>query len=196
MTLAVWRKRLLLSLGLAMGAALLASSTAFAHARVLPAQALAGGTPFTLSVPNEKEDAKTTKVVMTVPEGFNIGLFADTPDWKRELQTTGSGEETRIQKVTWTSTGEGTDSGGLFEFTGRSDPGSYTFQVEQTYSDGSVVNWAGPEDADEPAPIVAMKKSFAAGGTSTLAIVALVVGAVALILGAVALVRGGGRELA
>jgi hypothetical protein len=41
-----------------------------------------------------------------------------------------------------------------------------------------------------------MKKSFAAGGTSTLAIVALVVGAVALILGAVALVRGGGRELA
>jgi hypothetical protein len=91
---------------------------------------------------------------------------------------------------------EGTDTGGLFEFTRRSDPGSYTFQVEQTYSDGSVVNWAGPEDAEEPAPIVEMKKSFASGGTSTLAIVALVVGAVALILGAVALVRGGGRELA
>jgi uncharacterized protein YcnI len=196
MTLALWRNRLLLSLGLVAGVSLLATCAAFAHARVLPAQALSDGTPLTLSVPNEKENAKTTKVVMTVPEGFNIGLFADSPDWKRELQTTGSGEDTRIQKVTWTSTGDGTDTGGLFEFTGRSDPGSYTFQVEQTYSDGSVVDWAGPEDADEPAPIVDMKESFASGGTSTLAIVALVVGAIALVLGAVAVVRGGGRELA
>ena len=102
---------------------MVAAASAFAHARVLPAEALAGGTPFTLSVPNEKEDAKTTKVVLTVPEGFNIGLIADSPGWERELQTTGTGEDERVEKVTWTSTGGGTDEGVLIEFTGRSDPG-------------------------------------------------------------------------
>ena len=41
-----------------------------------------------------------------------------------------------------------------------------------------------------------MKKSFASGGTSILAIVALVVGAIALVLGAVSLIRGSGRPVA
>src|SRR5262245_23343284 len=101
------RRRTAAALALALAAALLTAAAASAHARVLPAEALAGGTPFTLSVPNEKESATTTKVVMTVPEGFNVGLFAETPGWKRELQTTGSGEDERVEKVTWTATGSG-----------------------------------------------------------------------------------------
>ena len=191
------RGRLTVALATAVGVALLAAASAFAHARVLPAEALAGGTPFTLSVPNEKENATTTKIVLTVPEGFNIGLLADSPGWERALQTTGSGEDERVEKVTWTSTGNGTDEGALLEFTGRSDAGSYTFQVEQSYSDGSVVDWAGPPDADEPAPVVEMKESFASGSeTSTIAIIALIVGAIALVLAGIALARGGGRQLA
>ena len=192
------RRRFAAALASAVVAALLTAAAASAHARVLPAQALAGGTPFTLSVPNEKEDATTTKVVLTVPEGFNIGLIADVDGWERELETTGSGEDERVAKVTWTSTGEGTSEGVLVEFTGRSDPGSYTFQVEQSYSDGSVVDWAGPPDADEPAPVVQMEESFGGGGSSnsTLAIVALVVGAIALVVGGLALARAGGRQLA
>jgi uncharacterized protein YcnI len=179
----------------AIAAALITAGSAFAHARVLPAEALAGGTPFTLSVPNEKEGAKTTKVVLTVPEGFNIGLFADSPGWTRDVQTTGTGEDTRVEKVTWTST-EGTDEGVLIEFTARGDAGSYTIPVEQTYSDGSVVDWSGPPDADEPAPVVELKDSFSGGGTSTLAIVALVVGAIALVVAGIAVARGSGRSLA
>src|SRR6476661_7230676 len=120
------RRRLLPAIAATAAVALLAAASASAHARVLPAEALAGGTPFTLSVPNEKEDAKTTKVVLTVPEGFNIGLIADSPGWERELQTTGTGEDERVEKVTWTSTDGGTDEGVLIEFTGRGDPGSYT----------------------------------------------------------------------
>ena len=126
------------------------------------------------------------------------GLIAELDGWERELATTGAGEDERVSKVTWTSTGEGTAEGALFEFTGRSDPGSYTFQVEQSYSDGSVVDWAGPPDADEPAPVVQMEESFGAGGSSnsTLAIVALVVGVIALVVGGLALARAGGRQLA
>ena len=59
-----------------------------------------------------------------------------------------------------------------------------------------MVDWAGPPDADEPAPVVEMKDSFSSGGTSTLAIVALIVGAVALVVAGIALVRGGGRAIA
>jgi uncharacterized protein len=191
------RRRLAAALALAAAAALLTAASAAAHARVLPAEALAGGTPFTLSVPNEKEDATTTKVVLTVPDGFNLGLIAAADGWEREAETTGTGEDERVSKVTWTSTGDGTSEGALFEFTGRSEAGSYSFQVEQTYSDGSIVDWAGPPDADEPAAVVEMKESFGeGGGGSTLAIVALVVGVFALVLGGVALARGSGRQLA
>ena len=31
-----------------------------------------------------------------------------------------------------------------------------TFKALQTYEDGDVVRWIGPEDADEPAPIVTL----------------------------------------
>ena len=71
--------------------------------------------------------------------------------------------------------------------------GTYTFQVQQTYSDGSIVDWTGSESSENPAPTIEVSSSVG-GGTSTLTIVALVVGAIGVILGAVALVaRGGGR---
>jgi uncharacterized protein YcnI len=192
------RGRPTVALVVAVAACLFTAASAFGHARVLPAEALAGGTLFALSVPNEKETARTNKVVLTVPEGFNVGLFSANPGWTREVETTGSGEETTVAKVTWTAEGEGTDEGGLFEFTGRGDPGSYTFQVAQSYSDGSVVNWSGPEDADEPAPVVELKDSFASGGggTTWVAWAALAVGVIALVVGGIAVARQSGRQLA
>ncbi len=45
----------------------------------------------------------------------------------------------------------------LLPFTGSAkDEGDYTFKVSQTYSDGSVVDWAGSEDSDTPAVVVAV----------------------------------------
>ena len=44
--------------------------------------------------------------------------------------------------------------------------GTYTFQVEQTYSDGTIVNWSGPESSDAPAPTISAKSSLGGGGTS------------------------------
>jgi uncharacterized protein YcnI len=150
-------------------------------------------------VPNEKEGLTTTKVVMTVPDGFTVRMFEPAEGWDRETETTGSGEDERVSKVTWTHTGDGSPEGGLFLLTAGSDgPAAYTFQVEQSYSDGSVVNWAGAEDSDEPAPIVEVVDSLGGSddSSSTLSIIALVVGGIGVVLGGLALARAGGRKLA
>jgi len=72
--------------------------------------------------------------------------------------------------------------------------GAYTFGVRQTYSDGSVVDWTGPESSDTPAPTLKAVSSFG-GGTSTLSIVALAVAAIALVVAVVGLLVRGGRTL-
>ena len=69
--------------------------------------------------------------------------------------------------------------------------------MRQTYSDGTVVDWNGPETSDNPAPTVESLSSFGGGSSnSTLAIVAIVLGGLALVLSIVALVSGRGRSLA
>ena len=39
-----------------------------------------------------------------------------------------------------------------------------TFKALQTYEDGDVVRWIGPEDADEPAPVVTLTDASSGGG--------------------------------
>jgi uncharacterized protein YcnI len=178
-------------------AALAAAASAFAHAHISPPVALAkAGQLFSLDVPTEKEGAATTKIVLTLPPGFSIDSFVDAPGWKRQVQSTGSGESSVIQRVTWTGGHVPTDEISHFAFLASADSDkTYTFGVEQTYSDGSIVDWNGPESSDNPAPTVEAKSSLG-GGSSTLAIIALVVGVVGVVLGGVALVAKGGRQLA
>ena len=113
------------------------------------------------------------------------------------MQSTGSGESAVVQKVTWTGGSVPTEEDSVFRFNASTDASkTYTFDVRQTYSDGSVVDWNGPESSDNPAPTVESLSSFGGGGSSTLAVVALVVGALALIVGLAGLVSGRGRSLA
>jgi uncharacterized protein YcnI len=179
-------------------AALVAAAGASAHARISPSVSLSKELQlYSLAVPTEKENATTTQVVLTVPKGFSIDSFVPSPGWKRAEQSTGSGENAVIQKVTWTGGQVPTEEDALFQFLGQpSRPGTYTFQVQQTYSDGSLVDWSGPESSDAPAPAIEAKSSLGGGGSSTLAIVALVVGAVGVLLGVIALVSRGGRQIA
>src|SRR5947209_10512162 len=178
--------------------ALVGASTASAHARVSPAVSLSKELQlYSLAVPTEKEGKTTTKIVLTVPTGFSIDSFVASPGWKRVEQSTGSGENAVIQKVTWTGGKVPTGEDSLFEFLAQpSNVGTYTFQVQQTYSDGSIVNWTGPESSDSPAPAIEAKSSLGGGGTSKLAIIALVVGALGVLVGGFALVSRGGRQLA
>ncbi len=181
------------------GAALVAVASASAHAEVSPPVALAKATQvFMLAVPTEEEGQTTTKIELTPPKGFSIDSFVPSRGWKRSVEQTGSGEEAVIQKVTWTGGAVPTGEDAEFQFLATANAaGSYTFQVRQSYSGGKVVDWSGPESSDTPAPVIEAKSSLGAGGSSTLAIVALAVGAVALVVGVTGLlVHPGGRPLA
>ena len=177
--------------------ALLVAGAAFAHAEVSPAVALAkSGQLFTLAVPTEKENATTAKVELTPPSGFAIDSFGPSPGWKRDVKSSGSGEETDIQQVTWSGGSVPSEEDAVFQFLASADSAkTYSFKVRQTYSDGSVVDWSGPESSDTPAPRVELKSSLGTGGsTNTLAIVALAVGVVGIVLAAAALLAGSGRR--
>jgi len=185
-------------LALTAAGALVVAGSAAAHAELSPPLVLAGAAQvFTLAVPTEKEGAATTGIELTLPSGFSIDSFVPAPGWKRAVHQTGAGEEAVIQKVTWRGGGVPTGEDAAFSFLARTDSSkTYRFQVRQTYSDGSVVDWAGPESSDTPAPTIEAKSSLGGGGSSTLAIVALVVGAFALVVGGAALLsRPGGRTL-
>jgi uncharacterized protein YcnI len=183
--------------------ALAASAPAWAHARVSPAVSLSGELQlYSLAIPTEKEGLTTTKIVFTVPDGFGIDSFVPAPGWKQQVQSTGSGDSAVVQKVTWTGGTTPTGEDSLFQFLAQpAKSGTYTFDVQQTYSDGSIVDWSGPESADAPAPTIEAVSSIGGGSSSTLAIVAIAVGALALVVAGAALLRGdggggGGRELA
>jgi uncharacterized protein YcnI len=187
-------------LGVVAGAALVFASSAFGHARISPPVSLAKELQlFSLAVPTEKANVTTTKIVLTVPTGFGIDSFVPPPPgWRQQLQQTGSGDNAVIQKVTWTGGHTPTGEDSLFQFLAQpASAGTYTFQVQQTYSDGSIVDWSGPESSAAPAPTIAAKSSLGGGGTSTLTIVAIALGAVALLVAIGALLaRGSSRQIA
>jgi uncharacterized protein YcnI len=185
-------------------AALILAPSAFAHARLSPAVSLSGELQlYSLAIPTEKEGLTTTKIVMTVPQGFSIDSFVPSPGWTRSLQQTGSGDSAVVQKVTWSGGDTPTEDDSLFQFLGQpASPGTYTFQVEQTYSDGSIVDWSGSEASAAPAPTIKAVSSIGGSSSDTLAIVGVLLGALALIIAVAGLFLrgggggGGGRELA
>ena len=191
-------RRWTIATGAAAAVALVAAAAAGAHATMSPAvvktQALQ---QFTLSVPTEKEGLTTTKVELTVPPSFEIDSFEPPPaGWTQQTQSKGSGEEAVVQQVTWSGGHTPTGQDSVFRVNASiPKSGTVTFLVRQTYSDGSVVDWNGPESSDTPAPTVEAVSSFGGGGTSTLEIVTLVIAIAALVVGVIAIV-GGRRDLA
>ena len=178
---------------LAGSAAVLLPATASAHARVSPPVSVAGKLQlYSLAVPTEKSGLTTTTIVMTVPAGFGIDSFVPPPPgWQMHLQQTGSGDSAVVTKVTWTGGTTPTGEDSLFQFLARpASAETYTFQVQQTYSDGSIVNWAGPESSEAPAPTIEVASSLGGGGVSVLTIVAVVVGVLGLVAGGFALIGG------
>jgi uncharacterized protein YcnI len=190
-------KRTLVTVTLAAIAALVAASIASAHAEISPPVSLAKVLQvYTLAVPTEKS-SETTQVELTVPAGFGIDSFVPSPGWKRTVQQTGSGEEAVVNKVTWSGGKVPTGEDSAFSFlASASTSKTYVFDVRQTYADGSVVDWSGPESSDTPAPRTEAKSSLGGGGSSTLALVALIVAAIGVALGVLGLVTGGKRTLA
>jgi uncharacterized protein YcnI len=191
------RRRTARGAALMVASGLLVPAAASAHARISPPVSVAGKLQlYSLAVPTEKEGLRTTTIVLTVPAGFGIDSFAPPPPgWHMKLQQTGSGDSAVVTKVTWTGGRTPTGEDSLFQFLAQpASAKTYTFQVEQTYSDGSIVNWAGSESSEAPAPTIEAADSLGGGsGVSVLTIIALVVGVLGLLAGAFALL-GGSKE--
>jgi uncharacterized protein YcnI len=203
MNLTVRARRLALAAVAAAALGSLIPVAAWAHARVSPPVSVAGKLQlYSLAVPTEKAGLTTTKIVMTVPAGFGIDSFVPPPPgWRQQVQQSGSGASAAITRVTWTGGHTATGEDSLFQFLAQpASAQTYTFQVEQTYSDGSIVNWTGSESSVAPAPTIEAATSLSGGGagTSTLTIVALIIGVLGLLAAAFALVSraSGARPLA
>jgi len=170
-------------LAAAAAALLLAPAAAQAHVTLQPDTAPAGGfTRLDVRVPNERDDAGTVKVDVQLPPGFIAASYEPVPGWKVEVTRskaeqpidTGEGlkSDTQVSRITWTGDGEqGIVEAGEFQDFGLSlkmpegkAGDTLTFKALQTYDDGQVVRWIGPEDADEPAPIVTLDTGSAGGG--------------------------------
>jgi len=180
----------------ALGALTIVSNAA-AHSSISPPVAKSKTLQqFTLELQAEKENATTTRVEVTFPDGFHVETFPATPGWKRSAITVGSGEEAAVRRVVWTGTEPSPDADPVFHFTGTlAEPKTYGVKVRQVYSDGEVADWTGPEGSDTPAAFVEGVSSVGGSSSSTLTIVALVVGGIGVLLGIVGLTTKG-RPLA
>ena len=97
-----------------------------------------------------------------------------------------------IQKVTWTGGKVPTGEDSVFQFNGTlTSDKTVVVPVRQTYSSGKIVDWSGPETSDTPAPRIEGVSNLGGSSTSTLTIVALIVGAIGVVLGIVGLATRG-----
>src|SRR3712207_6243000 len=131
---------------------LVVTSVASAHVRVLPEEVPADTFEvFTVRVPTEKE-ISTTGVRVEVPEGFTISRVKPVPGWDYELEE----EAGVVRAITWSGGEIGPTEFQEFDIQGKTpeEAGEYPWRAFQTYEDGSVVEWVGPEDAEEPASVV------------------------------------------
>lgn len=191
------RRRRLIAFLATIAGTLAAAGPALAHAIISPPVAETKVLQqFTLSVPTEKEGATTTKIVLTVPGGFAVDSYEPEPGWTRSVKATGTGDSAVVNTITWSGGKVPTEEDSVFRLN-ASVPSAKTlvFQVKQYYSDGTVVDWSGAESSDTPAPTVRAVSDLGGGSTSTLTIVALVLGAAGLLVG-IGGIFGGRRPVA
>ena len=157
-------------------AALVIPAAAQAHVTLQPNTAAAGAfTRLDVRVPNERDDASTTKVEVQFPDGFASASYEPVPGWtvkvtKGKLATpieTDDGQVTEgVKQITWTADGEqDAIPPGAFQDFGLSvripekAGDKLEFKALQTYSGGEVVRWIGAEGTDNPAPIVTVTEA-------------------------------------
>src|SRR4051794_16393932 len=167
---------------LAVAVTALAPGLADAHVSLQPAQVPAGSfSRVDVRVPNERDDASTTKVAVKFPPGFLSASYQQVPGWTAETKMArlakpvvadGEKHSEQVDTVTFATRGKGIGPGQFQDFglslAMPSKVGStLTFKAVQTYSDGQVARWIAGADADEPAPHVTLTAAVPEGGTAT-----------------------------
>jgi uncharacterized protein len=167
-------------------AVLAVSVPAFAHVSVQPEGAAAKGgyAVVNFKVPNERDDASTTKVEVTFPadhplasvmpqklDGWNVKVTKSK--LSKPLTMHGQKIDEAVTKVTWTADGKGIEAGFFQKFPLSigalpEDTDELVFKAVQTYSDKEVVRWIEPqkegaEEPENPAPVLALSAASEEG---------------------------------
>ena len=134
---------------------------ASAHVTIGTDQADPGSYPvIDFKVPTESATATTAAIDITLPQDTPFGYVAYVPVAGWDVQLVRETADSAVTHVIWTAqpgheiTAE---QYGIFPVLlgGVPDTGSVILAVSQTYSDGSVVDWADTgADAEHPAPIL------------------------------------------
>ncbi|MDG9718547.1 YcnI family protein [Streptomyces sp. DH24] len=166
------------AVGAVAGTAVLAlSSPALAHVSVQPeGEAAKGGyAVVNFKVPNERDNASTTKLEVSFPTDHPLAsVMPQAVDgWKVEvtkskldkpLELHGKKITEAVTKVTWTADGKGVQPGYFQKFPVSvgalpEDADELVFKALQTYSNKEVVRWIevpqeGQEEPEFPAPVL------------------------------------------
>jgi len=181
-------KRTLL-VALAAGAAVvLPATSAFAHVTVNPREATQGGyAKLAFRVPNERDNAGTTKLEVNFPADHPFASVSVRPQagWTYTVDRTKLATPIKVHdneisetvsKITWTGGEIKPSEFNEFEVSVGplpSDVDSLTFKALQTYSNGEVVRWieeAAPGgEVERPAPVLKLTKAATTATTATTA---------------------------
>ncbi|MFJ9021709.1 YcnI family protein [Streptomyces sp. NPDC102259] len=160
-------------------AVLVLSSPAFAHVSVAAEGTAAKGgyAVVDFKVPNERDNASTTKLEVTFPTDHPLASAMPEPinGWKidvtksklaKPIELHGKQISEAVSKITWTATGKGIEAGYFQKFPVSvgalpEDADELVFKAVQTYSNKEVVRWIevqedGAEEPENPAPVLAL----------------------------------------
>ncbi|MFI6059443.1 YcnI family protein [Streptomyces sp. NPDC051286] len=174
--------------GVAASTVLILAGTASAHVSVQPQGEAAKGGYATINfkVPNERDDASTTKLEVSFPTDHPLAsvMPQPVPGWKidvtksklaKPLDMHGQKINEAVSKVTWTAEGNKNDLGirpGEFQQFPLSvgqlpeDADQLVFKAIQTYDNKEVVRWIeeqkdGAEEPESPAPVLRLTAATA-----------------------------------
>ena len=157
-----------------------------AHVEIQPGQVEGGDfSVVAFRVPNERDDASTTKLQVVLPEDQPLGSVQTTatPGWQvttktrrldKPIEMFGAKLDKVVSQVTWTATDGGIRPGQFkdFELSLGQLPtsGKLVFSATQTYSSGERVRWneVSQDPATEPehpAPTLDITAAAADGGS-------------------------------
>ncbi|MFC4501183.1 MULTISPECIES: YcnI family protein [Streptomyces] len=171
--------RLAAAAAVAGSAVLVLSSPAFAHVSVQPdgTAAKGGYALVNFRVPNERDNATTTKLEVTFPADHPLAsvMPEQIDGWKiavtksklaKPLEMHGRQITEAVTKVTWTAEDKGIATGFVQRFPVSmgalpDDADELVFKAIQTYSNKEVVRWIevqenGAEEPENPAPVLAL----------------------------------------
>lgn len=168
-------------------ASIVTATAAQAHVTVQPGEVEGGGfSVISFRVPNERDDAGTTRLRVTLPADQPLGSVRTTPvpGWEISTKTRqldqpielfGEELDTVVSQITWKATGDGIQPGQYVDFDVNLGPlpesGELLFQAQQTYSSGERVDWnqvaiGDAAEPEHPAPVLSVTPAAAEGGTA------------------------------